>query len=39
VATAAADASGKAALALPASLRAGVYLVRSGTQAVRLTVE
>lgn len=39
VATAVADASGKATLALPASLRAGVYLVRSGTQAVRLTVE
>jgi hypothetical protein len=39
VTTAVADATGKAALALPASLRAGVYLVRSGTQAVRLTVE
>ncbi|HET9503327.1 MAG TPA: T9SS type A sorting domain-containing protein [Hymenobacter sp.] len=39
VAAAVADASGKATLALPASLRAGVYLVRSGTQAVRLTVE
>jgi hypothetical protein len=39
VATATADASGKATLALPASVRPGVYLVRSGTQAVRLTVE
>ena len=39
VATTVADASGKATLALPACLRAGVYLVRSGTQAVRLTVE
>lgn len=34
-----ADATGTATLGLPASLRPGVYLVRSGTQAERLTVE
>lgn len=39
VATSSADATGKAALALPASLRPGVYLVRSGTLTQRLTVE
>lgn len=39
VATATADATGKAALALPAGLRAGVYLVRSGAHALRLVVE
>jgi hypothetical protein len=39
ITTATADASGKAALALPANLSPGVYLVRSGAQAVRLTVE
>ena len=37
VATATADATGAATL--PAGLRPGVYLVRSGTQAERLTVE
>ena len=39
VATTQADATGKAALTLPASLRPGVYLVRSGMLAQRLTVE
>ena len=39
VATATADASGTAALALPAGLPAGVYLVRAGSKAVRMTVE
>jgi hypothetical protein len=34
-----ADASGAAALALPAGLPAGVYVVRAGARAVRLTVE
>jgi hypothetical protein len=33
------DADGKAALALPAGLATGVYVVRTGTQALRLTVE
>jgi len=39
VTTATADASGTAALVLPAGLPAGVYVVRAGTRAVRLTVE
>ncbi|GAB3575457.1 IPT/TIG domain-containing protein [Hymenobacter daeguensis] len=39
VLSATADAAGTAALALPAGLPAGVYVVRSGTQAVRLAVE
>jgi uncharacterized protein (DUF2141 family) len=39
VAHATADASGTAHLTLPAGLAAGVYLVRSGAQARRLTVE
>jgi alpha-tubulin suppressor-like RCC1 family protein len=39
VATAKADAAGAAALALPAGLAAGVYVVRAGQRAVRLTVE
>ena len=39
VTSATADASGTAALALPAGLPAGVYVVRAGTRAVRLTVE
>jgi alpha-tubulin suppressor-like RCC1 family protein/uncharacterized protein (DUF2141 family) len=39
VATATADASGTAALVLPAGTPAGVYLVRAGSKAVRLTVE
>jgi hypothetical protein len=39
VATATADASGTAALALPAGLPGGVYVVRAGAQALRLTVE
>ena len=34
-----ADASGTAALVLPAGLPAGVYVVRAGSQARRLTVE
>ena len=34
-----ADAAGRAALVLPAGLPAGVYVVRSGTRAVRLVVE
>ena len=39
VAAATTNAAGTAALALPAGLPAGVYLVRAGTQALRLTVE
>jgi uncharacterized delta-60 repeat protein len=39
VATATADVSGTAALRLPATLPTGVYLVRAGRQALRLTVE
>ena len=39
VASATADASGTAVLALPAGLPTGVYAVRAGAQAVRLTVE
>ncbi|WP_133257083.1 T9SS type A sorting domain-containing protein [Hymenobacter edaphi] len=39
VAKATADAAGNARLVLPAGLRAGVYLVRSGARAVRLVVE
>jgi hypothetical protein len=39
VTQATADAAGTAALALPAGLPAGVYVVRAGTKAVRLTVE
>jgi hypothetical protein len=39
VATATADAAGTATLALPAGLPAGVYVVRVGARAVRLTVE
>jgi hypothetical protein len=39
IANTTADATGTAALALPAGLSPGVYLVRSGTQAERLTVE
>ena len=39
VATATADANGTAALVLPAGLPAGVYVVRAGSRAVRLTVE
>jgi alpha-tubulin suppressor-like RCC1 family protein len=39
VATATADATGNARLMLSAGLAAGVYIVRSGTQARRLTVE
>gem|GEM_PF-1688725 len=39
VARATADAAGTARLVLPAGLAAGVYIVRSGTQARRLTVE
>lgn len=34
-----ADATGKAALALPTSLAKGVYLVRTGQQSVRLVLE
>ncbi|MFD2717730.1 hypothetical protein ACFST9_03320 [Hymenobacter monticola] len=34
-----ADADGKAALALPVGIATGVYVVRTGTQALRLTVE
>ena len=37
--SATADASGRAALGLPAWLPAGMYVVRSGNQAVRLEVE
>ena len=39
VASATADAAGTAALALPALLPAGVYVVRAGSRALRLTVE
>ncbi|MDO7875683.1 FG-GAP-like repeat-containing protein [Hymenobacter sp. ASUV-10] len=39
VARATADAGGTARLVLPAGLAAGVYIVRSGAQARRLTVE
>ncbi len=39
VASAPADATGTAALALPAGLPAGVYVVRAGSKALRLTVE
>lgn len=39
VATATADAAGTAALALPTGLAPGVYVVRAGQRAVRLTVE
>ncbi|QKG53066.1 hypothetical protein [Hymenobacter sp. BRD67] len=34
-----ADATGTAALVLPQGLAAGVYVVRAGAQALRLTVE
>jgi hypothetical protein len=39
VARTTADAKGTASLALPAGLAAGVYVVRTGSQALRLTVE
>ena len=39
VSAATANAAGTATLALPASLSPGVYLVRSGSQALRLTVQ
>ncbi|GAA4031654.1 hypothetical protein GCM10022409_14860 [Hymenobacter glaciei] len=39
VTSATADASGTAALVLPAGLPTGVYLVRAGSKALRLTVE
>ena len=39
VTSAPADAAGTAALALPAGLPTGVYVVRAGRKAVRLTVE
>ena len=39
VATAPADAAGRATLALPAGLAPGVYVVRTGGQAQRLAVE
>ncbi|GAB2854946.1 LamG-like jellyroll fold domain-containing protein [Hymenobacter ruber] len=39
VTTTSADATGTAVLTLPAGLPAGVYLVRAGHQALRLTVE
>ncbi|GAB3865783.1 hypothetical protein GCM10028824_05170 [Hymenobacter segetis] len=39
LATTTASADGRAELALPAGLAAGVYVVRSGTQATRLVVE
>ncbi|WP_277881394.1 proprotein convertase P-domain-containing protein [Hymenobacter cyanobacteriorum] len=39
VATATADASGAAALKMPAGLPAGLYVVRAGGKALRLTVE
>jgi uncharacterized protein (DUF2141 family) len=39
VLTAPADAAGTAVLALPAGLASGVYVVRTGSQALRLTVE
>ena len=39
VLSATADATGTAALTLPAGLPTGVYVVRAGAHAVRLTVE
>ena len=39
VLTAPADATGTAALALPAGLATGVYVVRAGAQALRLVVK
>ncbi|MBF9223212.1 beta strand repeat-containing protein [Hymenobacter ruricola] len=39
VTSATADATGTAALVLPAGLAGGVYVVRAGSKAVRLTVE
>ena len=39
VRTATADATGSARLTLPAALPTGVYLVRTGTRALRLAVE
>ncbi|GAB3845524.1 hypothetical protein GCM10028822_04080 [Hymenobacter terrigena] len=39
VTTATADAAGTAALVLPAGLPTGVYVVRAGSRALRLTVE
>jgi hypothetical protein len=39
VLTAPADAAGSAVLALPTGLASGVYVVRTGSQALRLTVE
>ena len=39
VATATADATGTAQLVLPAGLASGMYILKSGTQAQRLTVE
>ncbi|RZK56380.1 MAG: T9SS type A sorting domain-containing protein, partial [Hymenobacter sp.] len=39
VLTTKADATGQAALALPASLTHGVYLVRTGTRTIRLVLE
>ena len=39
VTSATADAAGTAALALPAGLATGVYVVRAGAKALRLTVE
>lgn len=39
VLTAPADAAGTAVLALPTGLATGVYVVRTGSQALRLTVE
>ena len=39
VTSATADATGTAALALPAGLATGVYVVRTGNKALRLTVE
>jgi hypothetical protein len=38
VATATTDETGKAILSLPVGLPSGVYLVRTGTQALRLMV-
>jgi len=39
VATATADATGKALLTWPTSVASGVYVLRAGTQARRLTIE
>jgi hypothetical protein len=39
VTSATADTAGSAALVLPAGLAAGVYVVRTGAKALRLTVE